>query len=192
MPNWCTTSYALTGEPKEVDSLYRMMHSLEKRHAPLVPNGFGKRWLGCLVSALGESPMEHDCRGQWSNLRVDGDGVLHFDTEHAWSRPEEMEVLIARHFPSLSVFFLEEELGMDVFQTNDAEGRFFPQQVIIDDEKRGMEYFTECEALSRLSVLAGKPLSSWEEAVAFTDEHNDREDEASGEDHIWLHRAKLC
>ena len=191
MPNWCTTSYALTGGRKEVRSLYNKMKRLQGRKTPLVPNGFGTTWLGCLVKALGADPGKVYCRGQWSGLRLTPEGVLFFDTEHAWSRPAEVEMLLEKAYPSLQIYFLEEELGMDIFQTNDAAGEYFKEQVIIDEESEGMEYYTEEAALEHLTELAGKPITSWEEAEAFTNALNEAQDEGEGEGHIWLHKAEI-
>lgn len=191
MPNWCTTSYALTGGRKEVRSLYNKMKRLQGRKTPLVPNGFGTTWLGCLVKALGGDPEKVYCRGQWRGLRLTLEGVLFFDTEHAWSRPAEVEMLLEIAYPSLQIYFLEEELGMDIFQTNDAAGEYFKEQVIIDEESEGMEYYTEEAALEHLTELAGKPITSWEEAEAFTNALNEAQDEAEGEGHVWIHRADV-
>lgn len=36
MPNWCSSSYVIEGDKKEVKKLYGIMHGLEKgRHQPL-------------------------------------------------------------------------------------------------------------------------------------------------------------
>ena len=189
MPNWCTTSYALTGGRKEVRSLYRKMKRLQERKTPLVPNGYGTRWLGCLVKSLGADPEKVYCRGEWSNLALK-DGLLRFDTVHAWSRPAEVEMLIEKAYPSLKIYFIEEELGMDIFQTNDATGEYFKEQIIIDEEPDGMEYYTEEAALRRLSELAGSPVSDWEEAEAFVNAINDSQDESGSDGHIWIHKAE--
>lgn len=192
MPNWCFTQYAVTGGRKELRSLFNKMKRLQERKTPLVPNGFGRTWLGCLVKALGEDPGEVYCRGQWSNLVLSEEGVLSFDTEHAWSRPQEVEDLIREAYPSLSVYFLEEELGMDIFQTNDACQEYFKETVILDDESDGMEYFTEDKALEKISDLKGTPVSGWEEAEEFLDRYNLAQDAAGTERHVWLHRAEIC
>lgn len=190
MPNWCTTSYALTGGRKEVRSLYRKMKRLQERKTPLVPNGFGLNWLGCLVKSLGADPEKVYCRGEWSNLTLK-DGLLRFDTVHAWSRPAEVEMLIEKAYPSLKIYFIEEELGMDIFQTNDATGEYFKEQIIIDEEPDGMEYYTEEAALLHLSELAEKPVSDWEEAEAFVNAINDSLDESGSDGHIWIHKAEI-
>ena len=185
------TSYALTGERKDIRSLYNKMKRLQERKTPLLPNGFGVTWLGCLVKRLGGNPQKVYCRGQWSSLKISDDGTLTFDTEHAWSRPSEVEDLIKSVYPSVSIWFLEEELGMDIFQTNDVSGQFFPEQIIIDEESDGMEYYTEEEALRRVSELVGETVHDWETAEKMIAAINEAQDEAEGEGHIWLHRADI-
>ena len=191
MPNWCMTSYALMGERKEVRCLYDTMRSLQDMKTPLVPNGFGVTWLGCLVKALGKDPQSVYCRGSWSNLKLSEEGVLTFDTEHAWSRPAEVELLIESSFPSVKIYFLEEELGMDIFQTNDESGQYFKEQIIIDEESEGMEYYTEEEAFKRISELTGKTVTTWEEADFHLSALNEAQDEAGGEGHVWIHKADI-
>lgn len=83
MPNWCSSSYVIEGDKKEVKKLYGIMHGLEKRKTPAVKNGFGTAWLGCLVNALGADWNKVYCRGDWSNLEMEQD-TLKFSTETAW------------------------------------------------------------------------------------------------------------
>ena len=192
MPNWSYTNYAVTGDRKEVESLYGKMKRLEERSEPLLPNGFGKTWLGCLVKRLGKNPQQVYCRGMWQNASLSDDGTLTFDVEHAWSRPDEVEDLIRERYPSLSIFFLEEELGMGIFQTNDAYKEHFAETVILDDEQEGMEYCTESEALERISELKGVPVTDWEEAEDFINRLNLAQDAAGTDGHVWLHRAEIC
>ena len=189
MPNWCYTQYAVHGDGKTVRRLYNKMKKLQEREEPLVPNGFGKTWLGCLVKSLGSDPQSVYCRGEWKDLDMTDDETLMFNTEHAWSRPSEVEELIKKKYPGLEVYFLEEELGMDIFQTNDEFGRYFTETIIIDDEADGMEYYSEEDALRRLSELKGETITNWEDAEAFVVALNAAQDENGGAGHGWLHRA---
>ena len=59
MPNWCFTSFVVRVEDKEVCDLYEKMRSLEQREESLVENGFGKTWVGNLVTLLG---------GDWNTI----------------------------------------------------------------------------------------------------------------------------
>ena len=102
-----------------------------------------------------------------------------------------MELIIEKNYPSISIYFLEEELGMDIFQTNDEAREYFKQQIIIDEESEGMEYYTEEDAFKHLSKLAGKPIKTWEEAEFFLEAYNETQDETEGEEHIWIHKADL-
>ena len=191
MPNWCYTQYAVHGDRKQVKSLYNKMSKLQQMNEPLVPNGFGPSWLGCLVKSLGGDPSKVYCRGEWKDLDMVSEDTLMFNTEHAWSRPYEVEEFIVSKFPGLEIYFLEEELGMGIFQTNDTCGMYFSETYIIDEEEDGMEYYSLEEALKRISELKGEPVTSWEDAEAFASAVNDAQDLGDGCGHIWLHRADM-
>ena len=84
MPNWCNTSLVFEGDKQEIKTLYQTMKKLERRKRPLVENGFGSNWLGCLVEALGGHWKETYCRGTWFSLKCQGN-ILRMETETAWS-----------------------------------------------------------------------------------------------------------
>ena len=188
MPNWSVTSYVLVGDRDQLDALYNRMSELEQMKEPLVPNGFGPNWLGCLVKSLGGDPQKVYCRGSWSDLCREDDSVT-FDCEHAWSRPHEVEDLIRSVYPDIDIYFLEEELGMDIFQTNDTENAYFHDTVIIDIEDEGMEYYGDADALAELSRMKGETISTWEEAEDFVKERNAEADAGDDVSHIWIHRV---
>lgn len=192
MPNWCTTSYVISGPKNDVRSLYDRMKRLQNRKESLLPNGFGKTWLGNLVSRLGVDWHTVDCRGDWSNLRMKG-GDLHFDTQTAWSRCEDVETVIRDKYPDLEITFLSEELGNGIFETNDATGEIFPDRVIIDTEDEGTEYYTCAEALQVLcdKLNLDPETTSWEQAMKLCEEYNDLRDTAENEARIWVHEVEL-
>lgn len=53
MPNWCNCTYKCVGELKEVKSLHKNLKYIDKRKTSILKNGFGKWWLGNLVTKLG-------------------------------------------------------------------------------------------------------------------------------------------
>ncbi len=190
MPNWSQTSYVIKGDKRQVDSLYRIMKNLENMEKSLLENGFGTTWLGNLVHRLGADPSKVYCRGDWSNLEKKK-GRITFDSEHAWARPYEVEDLIRERYEGLEIYFLTEELGMGIFQTNDEYGEYFTSTVIIDGEDSGMEYYTEDEALKALSEITGEELTSWEDAEEAVKAYNDDIDyEVTDNEHIWVHRVE--
>ena len=118
MPNWCSASYAIEGDAEEVKSLYKLMKRLQEQKEPSVPNGFGKTWLGCLVNALGGDYNKIHCRGDWSNLEMEGN-ILKFTTETAWSPCDETFELVCEKFPTLCYFYQSEAVSythLDVYK----------------------------------------------------------------------------
>lgn len=184
MPNWCTTSYVITGSTDDVRDLYEKMRSLEESGQSLVENGLGKTWLGNLVILLGEDWKNIYCRGWWENLDKDSDdGALRFEVMSAWCELAEIRSFICGKYPSLEIYFVSEEPGMGIYETNDANSEYFPARYYFarpDDcepyeyEEEGLEEF-----LCDVGDLLGKRLSSAQEAVdavrAFNSQRNEGE-----------------
>jgi len=126
MPNICTTNYVFEGKNEELDALYQKMKELQEMEQPLVKNGLGPTWLGCLVKALGKNPDDVLCRGIWIELERQDD-ILLVTFETAWTPCYEVTQLMKTVFPSLQFFYKAEEPGCEVYLKNDAEGKYFPE-----------------------------------------------------------------
>lgn len=174
MPNWCYTSYAIEGQRKEVQSLYSLMNRLEKRKTSLVDNGFGKTWLGNLVTSLGGDWNEIRCRGEWYNLTYDKTAnVLRFSTETAWSPVFETFTFVREKYPSLKIYFMATEEGMEIYETNDIEGNYFPERYYLDCYDEPQYWLTLDDAVKYISELIGrevKPGHINEALEAYTEE----------------------
>lgn len=155
MPNWCYTTYTVVGEEKEVEALFGLMEKLEHMKEPLVPNGFGPNWLGCLVNSLGGDLEKVRCRGRWMNLNIIGDTMC-FDTVSAWAEPYEVVDFLKEKFPSLEFYYSAEEPGMRHYVTNDSTGVYFPEiyyfaTPLHDDER----YYIKDEADGFIKDVGG-------------------------------------
>ena len=156
MPNWCTTNYVIEGEKKELDSLYGMMKRLLEMKPPLVENGFGPSWLGCLVKELGEDPETIGCRGSWYELqRVDDTIRVVFET--AWSPCYDVIDLLKEKFPSLRFYYRAIEPGNQVFNKNDVEGKYFPENIYAIYNGDEILALDEQEMLQKLKKEYGLP-----------------------------------
>lgn len=175
MPNWCFTDVVVTGPQKELKKLYETMRDLQSTKEPLVPNGFGSNWYGCLVTALGEDWEKVKCRGKWDGLAFEGDHLTWFE-EFAWYCGTEVYGLIERKFPGTKVLYFAEEDGMEICETNDIDHEFFMARFIVDSEKHGKEEFsTEKELLETVSKWYSKPFSSIDEFQEYVD--NDEQED---------------
>ena len=127
MANICTTNYVIEGEKKELDTLYQKMKELQGQN------------LGQLVESLGKNPDEVMCRGEWSNLELQGD-TLHVTFETAWTPCYEVTDLLKATYPSLRIFYKAEEPDNGVYLKNDAEGKYFPET---ESDGHAFELMTE-------------------------------------------------
>ena len=150
MPNWAYTQYKIKGSESEVAALHKTIQDLDQRKDSILPNGFGKLWLGNLVHVLGGDWEKLYCRGHILDYSLEN-GILKINTETAWGEMSDVRHFIEQKYPSLQIFFQTEECGMCIFQTNDATGEVFPERWLLDwnDEKKNVfiwEYFTDLPA----------------------------------------------
>ena len=164
MSNWCNTALVFEGDKQEIKTLYQTMKKLERRKTPLVENGFGTNWLGCLVEALGGKWENTYCRGSWMSLQCQGN-VLRMETETAWAPCIETYDFICEKFPSLTYYYISEEPMMDFYETNDSEVRYFKDRYAVDahfpDDGYVTEYFPCLEkTLDWVSRMCGCAICS--------------------------------
>lgn len=133
----------IEGDKKDIETLNNAMIELENMDEPLVPNGFGKRWIGCLVNKLGGDWEEVGCRGEWHLVELEGE-TLRISTESAWAPPLRTFRFIKSKLPSLKMYWHSEEPGMCEFWTNDADRKYFTDRyyvgMYLNDEYMN-EYF---------------------------------------------------
>ena len=127
---------------------------MEKRKTSILSNGFGKMWLGNLVYKLGGNWEELRCRGEITDFSLDSN-VLTINQQTAWCEQEGVRLIIEQTFPSIKVYYMEQESGCEVFCTNDASGEYFPERYFLDSYE-DWEYFeTIDDAAKFVSRIVG-------------------------------------
>ena len=149
MANWCFTTYKIVGDVKELGVLNDKLTELDAMETALVPNGFGVLWLGCLVRILGGDEENVYCRGEVTEFNLNKeDGVLTICTQTAWTEMDEVRHFLKKVYPSLEIFYYEEEEGCEIYRTNDKDGRFFPERYVFGNlEIEGTTYYDDDESL---------------------------------------------
>ena len=178
MPNWCDTIYKCVGDPKEVRSLYKIINANNKRQTPRVKNGFGILWLGCIIDNLGENWENYRCRGEIIDYQLDGNVLIIYQNT-AWSEQEGFRECIEKKYPSIKVYYREEEPGCEVFYTNDANGEYFPERYFLDNYEEPLYYETIEEAADSVSGIVGYKVEATVKAIeeALNDYEETHEDE---------------
>lgn len=192
MPNWAYSCYKVVGNKKDVKKLNSILKKLDKRKTARVKNGFGKLWLGCLITALGGDWQKIPCRGQITYFELDDD-VLTIDTETAWGEAFETRKFIESCFPGMKIYYDEQEEGMGIYNTNDKEKRFFTYRYFLDSYDAVEEpYFdTIEEAAECVSGIVGHKVEPTTKAICSA--LNDYVEEHEGEDVFFsFHEYQVC
>ena len=190
MPNWCDTTYKCVGDPKEVRALHKVLKYIDRRKTTIVRNGFGKWWLGNLVTKLGGKWEDYRCRGEIVDYSLEGD-ILIITQMTAWCEQEGVRRIIQEKFPGIKVYYREEESGCEIYNTNDLNRTYFPEQYLIENNNEPIYFRTIEEAAEWVSDLVGHKVEAGSTNIQEAlDEYV--EAQKNPEDHFYcLHKFKV-
>lgn len=147
MANTCINTIRIEGPQKDLLALRDHINAVRKDE-----NAKHYRNLYLLLLRLGypqSEAEEFDIREDFTGGDAEiENGILKLDTESAWSFQSSGWEAVRKKFPAVSIYYLAEELGNCVFETNDTARRHFPYLYCLDwwDEKKGdgeTEYFND-------------------------------------------------
>lgn len=167
MSNTCFTTYKVVSEnKKDVTKLFKTIKRLDGRKTPLVKNGWydPKLWLGCLVKALGGDPNKVYCRGTITFYEMEDD-ILTLNTETAWAEMAETRHFIESCFPGMKIYYIEEESGCEIFNTNDSEGIYFKDRYYLDGFEESEYFETLEEAAKYVKEIVGHEVEATVKAI---------------------------
>ena len=191
MPNWCDTTYKCVGDPKEVRALHKILKYIDRRKTTIVRNGFGKWWLGNLVTKLGGKWEDYRCRGEIIDYSLDGD-ILIISQSTAWSEQEGVRRIIQEKFPSIKVYYREEEPGCGVYYTDDTTGDYFPAAYFLDSYDEQLYFETIEEAAECGSGSVGCAVEATVNAIQEALEKYVEQKESEGEEVFYsLHEFQV-
>lgn len=179
MANICTTNYVFEGDGKQINAL----HAILKNIAETNPGNKGAdnyqsdaNWLGYVAEKLVSADYDiSSCRGNFfiqgvENCPYDDDKlILRLDVTSSWSPCTDLFEKVAEKF-ECSLYWIAEEFGCDLFQSNDSEGRYFADDTIcVDATDHGMEYFsTQEDALSFIRDISQNNTLEWNDVDKLT------------------------
>ena len=117
-------------------------------------------------------------------------GALRFWSEERWGLQDFAE-LLEKHFPGIKVYWVVEESGMEIYCTNDREGKYFPERYWVDtaqDDIYQSEYFITEESMYKwLNEKYG--VKSAEEVEAWNTNYEDSG--TDDENFIYIHKFEI-
>ena len=179
MANQSDVVYKCIGDPKEVRSLYKIINANDKRKTSRVKNGFGTLWIGNIIDALGEDQEKLRCRGEIIGYHIENN-LLTIYQSTAWCEQEGFRECIEKKFPSIKVYYREEEPGCDVYYTNDADRNYFPERYLLNNNDEPLYFNTIEEAAEYVSGIVNQKveanMTAIEKALDEYEEENKDED----------------
>ena len=189
MPNWAATTYWIEGKQEDLQELFDLCEAFAKKKRPVIEDGASEDWEGNIILALGEEMSNYYMRGFIQTYELT-DGLLTINASEAWDTTDFRHVL-RNHYPDMTIYYVMDEYGMEIFTTNDAEGKYVHNRFTIDcciDGSTTMEDFkTEEEALKWIAKALGRDTISMEDINRW---NFDRQVEGS-DDNICLYEYKI-
>ena len=189
MANWASTSYAIEGSKSDLERMFNVINDFVKSNVKPVEANASKEWEGNIVKALGasEEQMKNNyLRGFIQTYEII-DGVLYIEAEEAWGATD-FRHLLAKLMPELTIYYIVEECGCEVYATNDCDGKYFTESYYVDiciDGDYFNDYFnTEEQVLSYVAQLLKK------ESVTMKDIDEWNEEQDDNENYIYVHEFK--
>ena len=178
MANWASTSYRIEGSKSDLERVFGVIDDFIKGRVASTREDATADWEGNIVKALGAMDEEIDnnyLRGFIQDYELDGD-TIRIETEEAWGATDFRHVL-GKLMPNLTIYYIVEEAGYDVFATNDTDGKYYPERYLVDAYVKDVDYYeyfeTDKQMKSFVSSLLEKKDFTEEDIEAWNEEHED-------------------
>ena len=189
MANYAAVNYVIEGNEKTLQWINEAMLN------PKVDKNADSSWEGNVLLSLGITKNKIESsylRGFIQEPpRVD-DTTISFSAEEAWNRTDFAELLTEK-FPDLTIYWTVEEPGMEIYETNDAEQKYFKFKYWVDaciEDEYYDDYFNTIEEVCKFTKdITNGEVKSLEDIKKFNDAHEEGNDFC--ENFIYLHEFKV-
>ena len=133
MAHWASTSYRIEGSKNELERVFNVIDDFMTDKRKPVRENASKEWEGNIVRVLGatDEQMENNyLRGFIQEYEMNGDTIC-VEAEEAWGTTDFRHVL-AQLIPELTIYYIVEEPGCEIYATNDSEGKYFIDRFYVD------------------------------------------------------------
>lgn len=165
MPNWCYSTYKVTGNKDSIATLYKTLTNLQKSFKKQYKAYYGTLWLGNIITAFGGDWQKVHCRGDVTSFEMQDD-ILVMDTETAWQEMSEFRHFLEEKLPGIKIYYIEEECGCAIYNTNDASGDFFSCRYLLDCDEEPQYFDTLEDAKRQVSKIVGFEVEPTMEAIS--------------------------
>lgn len=190
MANWAETCYYIAGDKSDLERLYNTIDKCFKEDDMEDISTPGGDWEEVIVQALGATEEQIDnsyLRGYIKEYEWYCN-TIYLAAEEAW-RTTDFRFIIQQLLPSVKVYFMTEEPGCEVYVTNDADWKYFPDRFYIESCINGnieSDYFSnESDAWNHVSNLLGVDTVDKEVLKEWNEKHHPQGD------YVYLHEFEI-
>lgn len=183
MANWASTTYAIEGSKQSLENILGSICL-----AITADNNKYEEYNACVDLGFTEKELEGKrLRGEITEQPKMENGVLKFCAEEAWGL-QDFEALLRQKSSDIKVYWIVEEPGLEVYVTNDKEGKYFSDRYWVDtaqDDIYQSEYFkTEEDIYKWLSEITHGRVNCKEDVETFNAKHENSGTDAENFIHI--------
>ncbi|MDY3936747.1 MAG: hypothetical protein SOZ07_08900 [Prevotella sp.] len=189
MANWASTSYQIEGSKEELQKLFDLIDGFVKERLKPVCDA-AQNWEGNILQALGateEQISDNYLRGFISHYEME-ENSIRMDTEEAWGATDFRHVL-RQLMPELTIYYIVEEPGCEVYATNDMDSKYFTDRFKVDayaDGEYWDDYYSDKEtALKHAAQFLKKEHVTEADIDEYNKEHED------DDNYLYLYEFKI-
>lgn len=188
MANMASVAYAIEGPQKDLEEIFKAIClAVDGNH------GHWEEYQACINLGFTEQEIKGRSLGGEISEQPDlGEGVMRFWAEERWGLQDFNEVL-EQKFPDIKIYWVVEEPDGEVYCTNDADGKYFPERYWVDtaqDDIYQSEYFkTEEQVYGWLSKITNGRVKCKEDVDKFNSDYEDSGTDC--ENFIYIHKFDI-
>ena len=181
-----SVSYAIEG-PKEI--LQKIFEAIV-----VAVNSDDKRYEMYQAAEYLKLPITDDTRlgGEISDEPTwdENTGALRFWSEERWGLQDFAE-LLEKKFPDIKVYWIVEECGCEVYCTNDAEGKYFPERYLVDACFNSIDYYEYFETEEQVYKWLDKITHGEIKTESDVERYNDNASNSNLDRYIYIHKFEV-
>lgn len=148
MANICNTTYEIYGTKEELNKLKNSLEKAKEIAKNDKDNYEKTPWVSDLYKAItGKADYDNFAEGDGNMFFIScEDERIVIDMDSKWAKVEEFEDILNKYFEDLSIFYITEEFGCGIWETNDTKGDVFEGKYYAEIDGDG-DYFNNDDEL---------------------------------------------
>ena len=116
--------YHIVGKQEELQEIHDLYQAFKQKERPVMEEGEDADWDGNIILALGVDYGTSNLCGNIKECRL-SENLLYIEADEL-ALITDFHILLKNRFKDLEIYFATEDSENEMYVTNDAEGKYFP------------------------------------------------------------------